>query len=312
MAKIILYYKYIDINNPEEIVSWQRELCTNLNLKGRVLVAHEGINGTLGGTLENIELYKKAMLAHDLFATIDFKESSGSAEHFPRLKVQVKKEIVRLGIDPTLVSAKDAGEYLTPHQVHELINQNPENLILLDTRNDYESRVGTFNNALLPNTKTFREFPEFIDKNLDTLKDKQVVMFCTGGVRCERASAYVKLKQVAKSVYHIQGGIHTYITQYPNGHFRGKNYVFDGRITDQVTNDILTQCDHCQTPFDEYTNCINAQCNRQIIVCPSCIKDYHNTCSTRCLELVQSGLVNIRTLPHKILIKKMAESLSPL
>jgi predicted sulfurtransferase len=303
MAKIVLYYKYVDIKNPENIVSWQRDLCSALNLKGRVLVAHEGINGTVGGTTEAIEVYKKAMLEHELFNDIDFKESPGSADHFPRLKVQVKKEIVRLGIDPSILSAKDAAEYLTPEQVHELINQKPEDLVLLDTRNDYESRVGTFSNAVVPNTKTFREFPQFIDEHLDQLKDKQVVMFCTGGVRCERASAYVKLKNVAKAVYHIKGGIHNYVTQYPDGHFKGKNYVFDGRVTHQVTADILAQCDHCQTQFDEYTNCINAECNRQIIVCPACITSYHNTCSTRCLELVQSGSVNIRTIPHKIIIE---------
>ncbi|MBA3954467.1 rhodanese-related sulfurtransferase [Candidatus Dependentiae bacterium] len=306
MAKIVLYYKYIDIQNPEDIVSWQRDLCTTLNLKGRVLVAHEGINGTLGGSTQSMELYKKAMHAHTLFNDIDFKESPGSADHFPRLKVQVKKEIVRLGIDPALLSAKDAGEYLTPQQVHELINSNPENLVLLDTRNDYESRVGTFKDALVPNTKTFREFPAFVDSNAEALKDKQIVMFCTGGVRCERASAYVKLKQVAQKVYHIQGGIHNYVTQYPNGHFKGKNYVFDGRIANQVTNDVLAHCDHCQVQFDEYTNCINAECNRQIIVCPNCITSYHNTCSTRCLELVQSGSVNIRTLPHKITLESFS------
>lgn len=300
MGKIVLYYKYITLDNPHEIANWQRELCTQLDLKGRIIIASEGINGTVGGTSHTIEQYKQAMHCSRLFNDIDFKESPGTADCFPRLSIKVKQEIVRLGIDPEVISAHNAGEYLTPEQAHELLSQKPDNVVVLDTRNNYESRVGTFENAVVPNTQAFREFPAYIDNNLEQFKDKKVVMFCTGGVRCERASAYLKSKKVAQAVYHIKGGIHKYVEAYPNGFFKGKNYVFDGRVTTHVTNDILTDCEHCQKPYDDYTNCINAECNKQIIVCPDCITSYHRTCSTACLELVQAGTVTIRTVYRKV------------
>ena len=299
MGTIILFYKYIDIQYPHSIMKWQRTLCTSLGLKGRILLATEGINGILGGETDRIELYKQAMNAHAYFADIDFKESDGSADCFPRLMVKVKKEIVKLGLDPQEVRARDAGISLSPEEAHALIEQNKD-LVLLDTRNEYESRIGTFQNALVPNTTNFRDFPDYINKNLEQLQDKNVLMFCTGGIRCERASAYVKTKSIAKNVYHIRGGIHRYVEKFPNGYFKGKNYVFDGRIAVKVSDDVLAQCEHCKMTCDEYTNCINAECNKQIIVCPSCMPSYHNTCSTRCLDLVTRGLVKVRVLPKRV------------
>lgn len=299
MGKILLFYKYIDIANPQAIIKWQRQLCESLDLKGRIIIATEGINGTVGGPEMACEQYKEAMNKHALFGEIDFKETNGDSSYFPRLRIVTRKEIVHLGLDTKQITAQDAGIYLTPKEAHELIKNKTDNTVLLDTRNDYESRVGTFTDSIIPNTRTFREFPAFIDNNVETFKDKEVIMFCTGGVRCERASAYLKSKNVAKKVYHIKGGIHRYVEEYPNGYFRGKNYVFDGRVTASVTNDTLAKCDHCNIPYDEYTNCINAQCNRQIIVCPDCITSYHNTCSTECLNLVKENKVNIRILSRK-------------
>jgi predicted sulfurtransferase len=310
MGKILLFYKYIDIKDPHKVMAEQRKLCESLGLKGRILLAGEGINGTLGGTTSSVELYKDYMNQHALFSAIDFKEGQGAADYFPRLQIKVKKEIVHLGLNPEEITAHNAGTYITPQEAHALLAKKPENLVLLDTRNDYESRVGTFEGALIPNTKTFREFPAYIESNLEKFKDKQVLMFCTGGIRCERASAYLKLKKVAKEVYHIKGGIHRYVEQFPNGFFKGKNYVFDGRVTTHVTNDVLTECDHCKAPYDEYTNCINAECNRQIIVCPSCTHLYHNTCSSECKELVAQRKVKVRTIPHKISAESTGDACS--
>lgn len=303
MGKILLFYKYISIENPNKILAWQRDLCDKLNLKGRIIIAHEGINGTIGGTENSINIYKNETKNNPLFNDIDFKESNGSAVYFPRMRIVIKKEIVHLGLNPIKIDAKDGGTHISPDEFHKMIEKNPEDLVLLDTRNDYESRVGTFKGAILSNTKTFREFPKFIDKNLEKFKDKEVIMFCTGGVRCERASAYLKKKNITKKVYQLEGGIQKYIEKYPNGYFRGKNYVFDGRITVKVTDDILANCEYCFKSYDEYTNCINAECNRQIIVCPDCIKTYHNTCSSSCLKLIENEKVNIRTKPNKIIPK---------
>ncbi len=299
-GKIILFYKYIDIANPQEILQWQVSLCKALNLKGRVIIAHEGINGTVGGSSQAIDLYKQKMSLHELFAGIEFKEGIGGSDFFPRMRVVVRNEIVNLGIHPDQVSAKDAGAHLTPEQTHQLIASKPDNLLLFDARNDYESRIGTFVNAITPNIQYFRELPQFIDSNEELFKDKQVVMFCTGGIRCERASAYLKLKNIAKEVYQMQGGIDRYVAQYPNGYFRGKNYVFDGRISVPVTNEILTHCDICNSPYDEYTNCLNAECNKQYVACPTCMSRLNNCCSQRCLELVTEHKVVIRKIPKKM------------
>jgi predicted sulfurtransferase len=279
-------------------MKWQRELCESLGLKGRIILAQEGINGTIGGSAESLEAYKEAMNAHEYFGDIDWKESEGSSEDFPRMRIVIKDEICHLGLDTKKFKAQNGGKHLTPAEVNELIENNKD-LVIIDCRNDYEVAIGTFKNAINPKTEYFREFPEYVDNNTDLLKDKEVLMFCTGGIRCERASSYVKSKDAAKEVYQIKGGIHRYIEQFPDGHFRGKNYVFDGRIAVQANEDILGSCYICQEPNDDYTNCLNAECNLQYLGCPACLATLANCCSERCLKLVQEKKVVIRTIPTK-------------
>lgn len=286
MGTILLYYKYVTIENPAAIAKWQRSLCEGLHLTGRIILAGEGINGTVGGTDEECQKYIDAMNRHELFGGIDFKKSDGGADSFPKLKISVKNEIVRMGIDPNIVTVADTGIHLTPDQTHELLNNRDENLIVLETRNDYEWEVGRFEGAENPNIKTFREFPAYVDQNLDRYKDKEVLMYCTGGVRCERATAYLVQKNVAKKVYQIEGGIVRYIEKYPDGHFRGKNYVFDNRIAVRANQDVLAHCLHCSTKSDDYTNCLNAFCNKHFTVCSACNDQFSNCCSEKCKNLV--------------------------
>lgn len=302
MHSIILFYKYVSIQYPQQILKWQKKICQELNLKGRVILAKEGINGTLGGTTENLERYKQAMEEHPLFGNIDFKESHNTGDHFPRLRIVVKNEIVNLGLDPKVVRAEDAGIALDPEKAHRLIAEKPENLVIIDCRNTVESAIGRIENAIVPHTKYFREFPEYVDTHLEDLKDKQVLMYCTGGVRCERASAYIKSKGVAQEVYHMKGGVHRYVEAFPNGFFKGKNYVFDGRVAVKVTDDVLGTCYVCARPWDEYTNCLRADCNRHYIGCPECIQKLHNTCSTECDELVNIKNAAKRPQPMKAYI----------
>jgi predicted sulfurtransferase len=297
MHTILLFYKYVYIQYPKSIMKQQRALCETLGLKGRIILAHEGINATLGGTAHAVNAYKEYMNNHELFRNIDFKESVGEENAFPRLRVVVKHEIVHLGLDPEKVTVKDGGEHLTPEQAHALMEQNPDDLIILDARNNYESRIGTFKNSLTPNIKNFREFPDYVDTNLEQFKNKQVLMHCTGGIRCERASAYLNQKGVAKKVYQIEGGIHRYIEKYPQGFFRGKNYVFDGRVTVRVNDDILTTCDWCKKPADDYTNCMNAQCNSHFIACVDCVKEHGNVCCIACKEKIVQKKVPLRKKP---------------
>lgn len=298
MGKIILFYKYVDIVYPEQIRKWQEKLCKQLKLTGRVLVAHEGINATLGGTMQALEEYKQAIGNHELFGNIDFKESDGTSDYFPRLQIVVRKEITHLGLDTKQITAKDGGVHLTPQRAHNLIKDSPD-LVIFDARNNYESRIGTFKNAITPSIKNFRELPQYIDDHPEFFKDKEVLMFCTGGIRCERASSYLKSKKIAKKVYQIEGGIHRYVEQFPNGYFRGKNYVFDGRIAVKVNDDILSSCDICSIPYNDYTNCLNAECNKQYIACNPCIEKLSNTCGKECLELVLNNKVVIRKVPKR-------------
>ena len=269
MGKILLFYKYVHIIYPKQVIKWQKKICQELGLTGRVLISHEGINATVGGSTENTDLYKAIMEKNPLFGEIDYKESEGGAESFNRLYVTQRNEIVAMGVDPNELTVQDGGKHLTPQEVHELLSNKPDNLVVLDTRNDYEWKIGRFKDAILPDIKNFREFPQYIDEHLDEFKDKEVLMYCTGGIRCERATAYLKVKNVAKEVYQIKGGIVRYTEQFPDGHFRGRNYVFDNRIAVRINNDVLSTCSLCPEPCDEYTNCLNAECNNHYISCPA-------------------------------------------
>ncbi len=294
MNKIILFYKYIDITYPKQIMKWQQQICQELQLKGRVLISHEGINGTLGGSAENLTNYKNLMSAHKLFDAIDFKESDGGPECFPRLSIKVRNEAVSLGIPYDALTPRNAGKHLNPQETHELIAQQPQDLVILDARNNYEWEVGRFENAITPNIENFRDLPQYLENNLEQFKDKQVLMYCTGGIRCERASAYLNEKNIAKKVYQVEGGIHRYVEQYPDGFFRGKNYVFDGRIAVKINDDILGSCSICSQPCDDYYNCLNALCNKHFISCTPCIEALHKTCSIECQKLIAEHKVQQR------------------
>ncbi|MCB9493690.1 MAG: rhodanese-related sulfurtransferase [Epsilonproteobacteria bacterium] len=290
---ILLFYKYVDIDNLKAIKDWQLDLCTQLKLTGRIILAHEGINATVCGAPDATDAYINAMNEHELFGGIDFKCDvvSGKYDYFPKLSVKIKQEIVNLGIDPTKVSAKETSQHLTPQQAHQLIEENDKDLVILDARNNYESAIGTFSGAITPDIKTFREFPEYIDQNQSEFKDKKVLMFCTGGIRCERATAYLSKQKLAKEVYQIEGGIVRYAQHYPDGFFRGKNYVFDARVSVPITDDILGSCSLCSQPCDEYINCRNASCNNHVIACQQCQNTYNKTCSNVCKELLEQKKV---------------------
>lgn len=285
---ILLFYNYTSIEHPKQIQKWLRILCQRLKLTGRILIGHEGINGTLGGTTEQTDAFKNEFLHHPLFTQTDMKESPGSADDFPRLSIKIKDEVVAMGVNPEEVTALGGGEHLDPEQTHAIIREKKD-LVILDARNNYESRIGLFKGAIAPNIDNFRQFPQYVDDNLEKFKDKEVLMYCTGGIRCERATTYLKEKGVAKKVYQVKGGICRYVEKYPNGYFRGKNYVFDRRIAVRVNDDVLSTCDVCQQPSDSYTNCVNTLCNKQFIACQTCREKLGFTCSSSCQEMIASG-----------------------
>ncbi len=308
MGKILLYYKYTEIQYPKRILKWQKQICTDLNLKGRILIGKEGINGTVGGEDKAIERYMATMRKNEQFADIDFKLSDGDADYFPRMAIKVRDEICALGVDPEKLTVKDGGVHLEPEQVHELLSNKPDDLVILDARNNFESRIGTFTGSITPDISNFRDLPKFIDENPQLFENKQVLMHCTGGVRCERATAYLKTKDIAKEVFQVNGGIVRYTEAFPDGHFRGKNYVFDRRVAVRITDDVLSECDLCDTACDTYTNCVNMKCNAHYISCELCITKTKNTCSAACMELVASEKVPVRvpfaTAPEQRVVAK--------
>jgi len=270
---VILYYKYVALPDPQGERDAQRALCELLGLKGRVLIASEGINGTLSGTSNAVDAYIAAMDAHPHFAGIEYKRDASAEVPFPKLKVKVRPEIVTLGaeIDPAGGATK-----LTPAEFHELI-QNPD-VVLFDARNDYESAIGKFRGAVTPGIKLFKDLPAALDEYED-LKDKTVVTYCTGGIRCEKASALMKSRGF-KKLYQLEGGIIQYAKAYPEGAFEGECFVFDDRMS-VAFNDhpqALGTCHFCSAGTNDYYNCQNPTCNDLILVCVDC----HEAGRTRC------------------------------
>ncbi|XP_033948892.1 thiosulfate sulfurtransferase/rhodanese-like domain-containing protein 2 [Pseudochaenichthys georgianus] len=289
-GKVLLYYRYCQIEDPHVICAWQRALCEKLHLTGKVRVATEGINGTVGGTNMATDTYIDATRSHPLFKMEkdDFKTSDGGAECFKDLRVGVYKEIVPMGMDPDVVSYQLAGVHLEPEEFHKeveaLLAKADENddTILLDCRNFYESKIGQFTRCLAPSIRKFSYFPDYVDQNLDLFRDKKVLMYCTGGIRCERGSAYLRSKDVCKEVYQLKGGIHRYLEQFPEGFFRGKLFVFDERYAISSNKDIISECRYCGSPWDGYQLCSTRFCCQLVLSCPGCRQDGRTSCCPAC------------------------------
>lgn len=262
---VLLYYKYVHLPDPEAERVAQRELCERLGLKGRILLAEEGINGTVAGSPDATQAYIAAMNEHPQFSGIEYKQDTAEGMPFPRLRIKVRPEIVTLGVP---IDPADTARRLTPAQFHELI-QDP-NVVLFDARNDYESAIGRFRGAVTPDITLFKELPDVLDQ-YDELKDKTVVTYCTGGIRCEKASALMKQRGF-KDIYQLDGGIIKYAQAYPEGNFEGECFVFDERMsvafTDQPAR--LGACHFCAGATNTYRNCANPECNDLILVCSGC------------------------------------------
>ncbi|XP_036431629.1 thiosulfate sulfurtransferase/rhodanese-like domain-containing protein 2 [Colossoma macropomum] len=290
-GEVLLYYYYCQIQDPKLICAWQSELCSKLHLTGKVRVATEGINGTVGGTKTGTSLYIKAMLSHPIFKVMqveDFKTSEGSAECFHELKVGVYKEIVPMGVDPDIISYTLAGTHLEPEEFHKQVQSlledgsSKSDTVLLDCRNFYESKIGQFRKCLAPDIRKFSYFPDYVDKNLDLFRNKKVLMYCTGGIRCERGSAYLRSKNVCKEVYQLKGGIHKYLERFPEGFYRGKLFVFDERYAISFNSDIISDCRYCGAPWDQYQLCSTDFCCQLVLSCPSCRQKGLTACCPVC------------------------------
>lgn len=284
MQKVILYYKFVPVADPAMTMRWQRELCVRLGLTGRVIISPHGINGTLGGELENLLEYKREMNRSVLFKAIMYKWSDARGQEFPKLSVKVRDELVAFkAADELVVSEKgveNGGVHLKPHQVHKLIAERGDEVIFFDGRNSYEAQVGRFKGAVIPNVKTTPDFiKELEDPKYDAIKQRPIVTYCTGGIRCEILSVLMKNRGF-KEVYQIDGGIVKYGQKYgDDGYWEGSLYIFDGRMNHRFSSKAkdIGACVHCQTKTSNFINCADVSCNRLVLVCQTCAPA-HNLC----------------------------------
>lgn len=280
MQKIILYYKFTPVADPETMRLWQKTLCEKLNLKGRILISSHGINGTLGGDIKDVKAYVKETKQYPGFKDTVFKWSDGERGHFPRLSVKVRPEIVAFGagdelqIDETGVVG--GGKHLKPEEVNKLVEERGGDVVFFDGRNAYEAKVGRFKNAVVPDTRTSRDFIKELESGkYDHLKDKPVVTYCTGGIRCEILTPLM-INRGFKEVYQMDGGIVKYGEKYgDDGLWEGSLYVFDDRMGMKFSDKAkdIGECIHCQAKTSNYENCALASCNDLVLLCEDCKQD---------------------------------------
>ena len=285
--KNILFYKYIEIEKIEAFQKEQLKICTSLKLKGKILVAEEGINGCVSGRDENVEKYKKILTQDKRFSDIVFKDGDANQHTFKKMFVRVRKEIItsKFGIQ-----LKNKAPYVEPKQLKEWLDNN-EDLIMVDARNDYETHVGKFKNAVDPNIQVFTQWPKILNMLKD--KNKKIVTYCTGGIRCEKASA-VLIENGFKNVFQLHGGILTYGKECGNAHWEGKCFVFDERgaadIDPNNQSEPISTCVICRTPTVDYHNCSYITCDKMFIACPKCNEQLTGCCSKNCRNIMIRNL----------------------
>lgn len=278
MQKILLYYRFVPVSDPQAVMLWQKSLTESLNLQGRILVSQQGINGTVGGDIDDLKTYIKTTKQYDGFKDIVFKWSDGSRDDFPRMSVKVRRELVgfqnsddEITVDQNGVVG--GGTHIKPEQVHELVETYGDDVVFFDGRNAHEAKIGKFKNAVVPNTNTSRDFiAELESDKYEAIKDKKIITYCTGGIRCEAISAMMK-KRGFKDVYQIDGGIVKYGEKYgDDGLWEGSLRVFDDRMTVEFSDHAKTigECTHCQAKTSNFENCAFANCNDLVLICEAC------------------------------------------
>ena len=276
MQKILLYYKFTPIEDPDAIMLWQKNLANSLGLLGRIIISPHGINGTVGGELNSLKLYIKGTKQLNCFKDIIFKWSDGDRENFPRLSVRVRPEIVAFDAADELRVNEDGviggGTHLKPIEVNTLVATRND-VIFFDGRNTHEAVIGKFKNAIVPNTRTSRDFiTELESGKYDDIKEKPIITYCTGGIRCEILSSLM-INRGFKEVYQIDGGIVTYGKDFgDDGLWEGSLRVFDDRMAIEFSEHakIIGECSHCTLATSNYENCAWTDCNDLVLICKKC------------------------------------------
>ncbi len=284
--RVLLYYNYTTIEDPETFAQEHRAFCRDLGIKGRILVAPEGINGTLSGTKAATERYMEKMLADERFKDTYFKIDESAGHAFKKLFVRPRTELVALQLAEDIDPHQLTGNYLEPQAFREALLD--DETVVIDARNDYEYDLGHFRGAIRPAIHNFRELPEWIRENKEQFMDKKIVTYCTGGIRCEKFSGWL-LREGFEDVAQLHGGIAAYgKDEATRGElWDGKMYVFDERISveiNQVDKQIVGKEWFDGTPCERYINCSNPECNRQILVSEENEQKYLGACSINCAK----------------------------
>ena len=282
------FYKYFKLGNPSLFRDHLFIVWSDLDVLGRIYVAKEGINAQLSVPKENFEKFKISV--NEIFPLKDIRLNI-ALEHFSKsflkLTIKIRDKIVADGLDDSTFDVTRIGEHLDAKGFNEMLND--KDTICIDMRNHYESEIGFFKGAVKPNVDTFRESLEIIDEELNKNgKDRNYLMYCTGGIRCEKASAYLKHKGI-ENVFQLEGGIIEYTRQVKEqkleNNFLGKNFVFDERRGERVSDEIVSNCHQCGAPCDTHVNCANESCHLLFIQCDDCKKQMNNCCSEECKEI---------------------------
>lgn len=282
--RVLLFYKYVTIDDPETFAAEHLQFCKDNDLKGRILVSSEGINGTVSGPKEVTDNYIAHMRADTRFSDIVFKIDEAEGHAFKKMHVRPRNEIVALDLEDDVNPKELTGKYLSPTEFRDALQS--DDTVVIDARNDYEYDLGHFRGAIRPNITRFRDLPDWIKENKEQFMDKKIVTYCTGGIRCEKFSGWL-LKEGFEDVSQLKDGIATYGKDpETKGEFwDGKMYVFDERISveiNQVDKTVVGEEWFDGTPCERYINCSNPECNRQILVSEENEERYLGACSHEC------------------------------
>ncbi len=281
---VLAYYHFTPISNPHQEVAAHKEFFKGRQITSRIYISEQGINGQMSGLQEDAEAYMRWMHANPLFKEMPFKIHSYHENVFPRQTVKYRPQLVALDEE---VDLNDTGEHVSPERWKELM-ESDEKPLLLDVRNEYEWQVGRFEGAECPPCETFREFRAYTEelKNQVDPKTTPVMMYCTGGIRCELYSSLL-LKGGFEKVYQLDGGVINYGLKQGSDHWLGKLFVFDDRLTVPISDQptpVIGKCYHCEAPMEAYYNCANMDCNRLFLCCPACLKQFQGCCAQACQE----------------------------
>lgn len=282
--RVLLYYQYVPIEDGEAFAKKHLADCKKIGLLGRILVADEGINGTVSGTIEQTDAYMELMKADPRFATTMFKIDKADGHAFKKMHVRYRRELVNLSLEDDINPLEMTGTYLDPKDFREAMLD--ENTVVIDARNDYEFDLGHFRGAIRPDIRNFRELPQWIRDNKEQFMEKRVLTYCTGGIRCEKFSGWL-VREGFKDVGQLHGGIATYgkDPEVQGDLWDGQMYVFDGRVSvpiNQKEHVVVGRDWFDGTPCERYTNCSNPECNRRMIASEANEAKYLGACSDEC------------------------------